>query len=91
MYKELSEIKKKIDELKEREEWLKLQISNELKSNDLKQIKNEFCTISWVEGSTTETIDLKKLEEKEPDLYADLLEDYSKKTERKGYFKFMVK
>lgn len=89
--KELSEIKSKQKALEEREKWLKTQLTNELEAKDLKSFKDDFGTISWVEGSTTETIDLKKLEEKEPDLYADLLEDYGKKTERKGYFKFTVK
>ena len=37
------------------------------------------------------TLDLIALQEKEPELYEDLLKDYAKVTNKKGYFKYTFK
>ena len=71
--------------LEEREKFLKAQIEDKVgeegyKDNDL--------TISYKQASETESIDLKKLEEREPELYNDLLKDYKKITSRKASFSY---
>ena len=54
-------------------------------------LKTDFVTISYSKPSKTVSIDLKKLEEKEPELYEDLLKDYKKETVRKGSYRYTFK
>lgn len=46
--------------------------------------KNDSITISRSKASESTSIDLKALEKAEPELYADLLKDYTKVTKRSG-------
>lgn len=89
--KNLSELKKEQDRLSELEKEAKDQLQNVMKEYDITQFKNEYVTISVVKGSTTIGIDLKALEEKEPDLYQDLLKDYPKETIKKDSIRILVK
>lgn len=57
----------------------------------VESIDNEYVKITKVKGSSSVSIDLKKLESKEPELYGELLEDYPKKTERKAYLRITAK
>lgn len=53
--------------------------------------KDDSVTIIRVKGSTSTSIDLKALEKKEPNLYAELIEDYTKTTERKPSISYKFK
>lgn len=53
--------------------------------------KNDFVTVSYTSASETTSIDLKKLEEKEPDLFNELVEDYKKVTKRKASYSYRFK
>ena len=90
-FKKLAELKKQQEELKKTEDEVKSQIEKSMEEYGVKSLKNEYITISYVEASTSETIDLKALEKKEPELYNELLEDYKKVTTRKASVRFTVK
>lgn len=53
--------------------------------------KNDYVTVSYTKASETTTIDLKQLEEKEPDLFKELVEDYAKVTKRKASYSYRFK
>lgn len=53
--------------------------------------KDESITISYSKPNISTSIDLKKLEEKEKNLFNELLEDYPKVTERKGSYSYTFK
>lgn len=53
--------------------------------------KDENVTISYSKASETTTIDLTKLEEKEPDLFNDLVKDYAKVQKRKASYSYRFK
>lgn len=91
VFKQLADFKKKQEEMKKQEDELKAQLEKSMDEYDIKSFKNDYITISYVEGSISETIDLKALENKEPELYKDLLKDYKKVTSKKPYVRFTVK
>ena len=53
--------------------------------------KNDFVTVSYTSASETTSIDLKKLEEKEPEVFNELVEDYKKVTKRKASYSYRFK
>ena len=53
--------------------------------------KNDIVTVSYTSASETTTIDLKQLEEKEPELFKDLVKDYKKVTKRKASYSYRFK
>lgn len=89
--KNLSELKKEQDRLAELEKTARSQLQSVLDEYGITQFKNDYVTISLVKGSTTTSIDLKSLEKKEPELYADLLKDYPKETVKKDSIRILVK
>ncbi len=91
IFQQLAEFKKQKDRMEDMEAKLKADLERGMAEYGIKQFKNDLITISYVEGSTNETIDLKAMQVKEPKLYAELLEDYKKVTTRKPYVKFQVK
>lgn len=90
-FQDLQQMKKAKETLEKREIDIKNELLDAMKEYGIKSIKNEYITISYVDGTTTETIDLKALQEKEPELYKELLEDYKKITIRNPYVKFVIK
>lgn len=90
-FKQLSDLKKAQDDLKAQEETIKAQLETAMNEHGIKSIKNEYITISYIEASSSDSIDLKALEKNEPELYEDLQKDYKKTTTRKAYVKFTVK
>ena len=81
---ELKDIINQKKVLEEREKFLKSQIEEEVGEDGYK----DDVTISYKQASETTSIDLKKLEEREPELYNDLLKDYKKVTSRKASFSY---
>lgn len=82
---ELKDIINQKKVLEEREKFLKSQIEEEVGEDGY---KDDDVTISYKQTSETTSIDLKKLEEREPELYNDLLKDYKKVTSRKASFSY---
>jgi hypothetical protein len=79
--KELADINKK----------LKAELEAAMDEHNIKSIDNQYIKITRVEASSSTSIDLKTLLEKEPKLHGELLEDYPKVTKRKAHVKFTVK
>lgn len=91
IFKALRDLKKQKEELERQEEVAKGMLEEAMEQNGIKSFKNEYITISYVEASSTTTVDLKKLQEKEPECYEGLLADYPKVTNKKAYVRFTVK
>lgn len=53
--------------------------------------KDEEITISYSKPSCSTTIDVSRLHTEEPELYKELLEEYSKTTKRKGSYRYTFK
>lgn len=88
VFKQLAELKAQIKELERQQDDVKAGILKAMEHYGVTSFKNEYITISYVPDSETESIDLKALQAQEPDLYAELLNDYRKITKRKGYVRF---
>jgi phage regulator Rha-like protein len=90
-FKQLSEITKTKKQLEEQEKKVKADLEKAMDEHEIKSIDNQFLKITRVAASSSTSIDLKTLEEKEPELHKELLEDYPKVTNRKSYLTFKVK
>lgn len=68
-------------------------IKKELETNYLTEegYKDGIITISFTKPSKSVSIDTKALESKEPMLYNEILNCYSKITERKGFYRYNFK
>lgn len=53
--------------------------------------KSDIVTVSYTSASETTSIDLGQLEEKEPDLFKDLIKDYPKVSKRKASYSYRFK
>lgn len=91
IFQKLADFKKQKDAMEAAETKLKADLEKAMQEYGIKNFKNDLITISYVEGSTTESVDLKALQANEPELYNELLADYKKVTNRKPYVKFLVK
>ncbi len=91
VFKQLADITKQKKLIEEQEKKVKEQLEKAMDAYDIKSIDNQYIKITRVNGSTSTSIDLKALEKEEPELYAELLEDYPKVTNRKPYLTFKVK
>ena len=89
--KQLVDITKTKKQLEDQEKKVKADLEKAMDANDIKSIDNQFLKITRVNGSTSTSIDLKAMQEKEPQLYGELLEDYPKVTNKKSYLTFKVK
>lgn len=90
-FNQLSELKKQKDAIEKIEKSVKEELERAMDEYEIKSVKTDKITISRVEESVTTSIDLKALEENEPECYKGLLEDYPKVTTKKAYVKFTVK
>lgn len=91
VFKQLADLTKSKKQLEEQEKKVKEDLEAAMDQFDIKSIDNQFLKITRVNGSTSTSVDLKVLEEKEPKLYKELLEDYPKVTNKKAYLTFKVK
>lgn len=87
-FNQLSELKKQKDAL---EKSVKEELEKAMDVYGVTSVKTDKITITRVAESVTTSIDLKSLEEAEPDCYKGLLEDYPKVTTKKAYVRFTVK
>lgn len=91
VFKQLADLTKTKKQLEDQEKKVKEELEAAMDRYDIKSIDNQFLKITRVNGSTSTSVDLKVLEEKEPKLYKELLEDYPKVTNKKAYLTFKVK
>jgi hypothetical protein len=84
-------MEKQSKELANKVKVAKEEIEAAMNEYNIKSIDNDFLKITRVEASSSTSIDLKTLLEKEPKLHGELLEDYTKVTNRKAHVKFTVK
>ena len=91
VFQNLAEVTKQKKVLEDQEKKVKSQLETLMDEYGIKSLDNQFIKITRVAGSTSTTIDLKKLETEEPELYNDLLVDYPKTTVKKASVRFNVK
>lgn len=91
VFQQLSEITKSKKQLEEQEKKVKEELEKAMDEHNIKSIDNQFIKITRVAASSSTSVDLKALENEEPDLYRELIEDYPKVINRKAYIKFTVK
>lgn len=91
VFQNLADVTKQKKALEDQEKKVKSQLEKLMDEYGIKSLDNQFIKIIRVAGSSSTTIDLKKLEEQEPDLFEDLLSDYPKTTTRKASVRFDVK
>lgn len=91
LFKKIADITKAKKQLEEHETKVKQELEEAMNAYDIKSIDNQFIKITRVKESTSTTVDLKALKEKEPKLYDELLEDYPKTTSKKSYLTFKAK
>ena len=79
--------------LEEQEKKIKSQLEKVMDEYGIKSIDNQFLKITRIAGSAgSKTVDLKKMEQEEPELFQELLEDYPKVSgARKAGIRFDVK
>lgn len=87
----ISILAKQEKEIAEKTKALKAELENALNEHGIKSIDNAYIKITRVEASSSTSLDIKKLQDKEPKLYGELLEDYPKVTNKKAYLTFKVK
>lgn len=88
---QVATMEKHAKELTEKVKTMKAELEAAMDQYDIKSIDNDFLKINRVEASSSTSIDMKKLQEKEPALYGELLQDYPKVTNKKAYLTFKVK
>ena len=91
VFKQLAEFKKAKDAMELQEKKIKADLQKAMEQYGIKSFKNDVVTLSYVDASTSESIDTKALQEKEPELYKELLADYKKVKKTSAYVRIMVK
>lgn len=93
VFQNLQMFKKQKEEMEKEEAALKDYLVNAMEEAGIKSIDNDYVKITHVaEGKPSVSLDTKKLQEKEPKLYEELLGDYPKtKKGSKAYVKITVK
>lgn len=91
IFKQLADFKKQKEAMEQQEAKLKADLEKAMEEHGIKSFSNDYVTISFVEASSTESIDLKAMQKKEPKLYEELLADYKKVTNKKAYVRITVK
>lgn len=89
--KKLKDLKTEKDRLDKIDEELRQKLQEKMNEYNIKNFKNDYVTITNIEPSKTISVDLKKLEEEEPDTYKGLIEDFPKVKNTKGYVRIVVK
>ena len=88
---EIAAVTKQEKEIAERNKKLKADLEKAMDEHDIKSIDNEFVKITRVTATNTKSLDLKALQESEPALYGELMEDYPKVSNRKASIRITVK
>lgn len=87
----LSDMMKQKKKIEAEEKKLKESLKKAFDEYGIKSIENAYIKITRVAGSTSTSIDLDTMKEKEPKLYDELLADYPKTTTRADSIRFDVR
>lgn len=87
----LAQVMKAKRELEASEKAFKEELLARMEEYGVKSVDNEYVKITYVPASASTSLDLKALELEEPELYADLLADYTKTTKRKASIRITVR
>lgn len=90
-FQKLAEFKKVKEAMEQQEAKIKADLEKAMQEHGIKSFSNDYVTLSFIEASSSESIDLKAFKEKEPKLYDELLADYKKVTNKKAYVRITVK
>lgn len=90
-FQKLAEFKKAKEAMEQQEAVIKVDLENAMIEHGIKSFSNDYVTLSFIEASSSESIDLKAMQKKEPKLYEELLADYKKVTNKKAYVRITVK
>lgn len=90
-FKQLQKLSKAKKKVEEEEKAVKQQLEKALLEYNIKSIDNEFVRITYVEGTTSKSIDSKKIQAQSPDFYDKLIKQYEKVTVKKPYVRITVK
>lgn len=66
-------------------------INEEILNSDDINLENDHIKVSIIPESSYKTLDMNKVKNKEPDLYKELLDVYSKEVSRTAYVKVKIK
>lgn len=89
--KELARMDARKKKLEEQIDAAKRGIMEAMETYGVTGFKNDIITISYVPESQTESIDIKQLQNEEPELYEELLRDYRKVSKKQAYVRFSFK
>lgn len=90
-FKQLQKLSKAKKKVEAEEKAVKQQLEKALLEYNIKSIDNEFVRITYVEGTTSKSIDSKKIQTQSPDFYDKLIKQYEKVTVKKPYVRITVK
>lgn len=90
-FKQLQKLSKAKKKVEAEEKAVKQQLEKALLEYNIKSIDNEFVRITYVEGTTSKSIDSKKIQAQSPDFYDKLIKQYEKVTVKKPYVRITVK
>lgn len=88
---DMAEALKLKKEIEKREKAAKARLLDLMTEYDVKSVDNDVMRITRVEASESTALDVKALERREPELYADLMKDYPKTTKRAASIRITVK
>lgn len=71
--KRIKQLENQLKELKDREEKIKVEIINEMSSNNVMTLENEELKISYVKPIIRSSVDASKLKSEYPEVYKDCL------------------
>jgi len=91
VFKELADNKKLLKQCEEKEKNLKAQLEAAMDKYGITLIDNQYLKLQFMVPTASTTVDLKKLAEKEPELYRELVEDYPKETKKKAHTRMTIK
>lgn len=90
-FKALADLIKSEKQLKKDKDVVKCELEKAFDEYGIKSLDNDYLKITFIDESTSVSVDLKELQKLEPELYEDLLRDYPKETKRKAYVRFDAK
>lgn len=91
LMQDLWRVEQQKKEIDEKEKALKKDLQEMMKDDDFEAVEDEFLKVSIVSPKPSESIDMKALQKKEPELFEDLKKDYLKVVEKSPYLKVTVK
>lgn len=91
LLKSFAEAEKRLKHEQKARDEFKSAIEQAMEDYGIKTLDCDFLKVTMVEGSESVSIDTKKIEKEDEELYLTLLDTYPKITSRKSYVRFTVK